>query len=80
MAPAADVSWQTHYGQTVKIGDLVALRGLTNPDAKGRIVAAASDGRPECVLGDDLRARSPRVTVDAKNLLALLAPGEEVNP
>lgn len=75
MAQAAAVSWQTHYGETVTIGDLVALCGLSNRDAKGRIIAAADKGRVECVLGDDPHAKSPRLTVDAENLLALLVRG-----
>jgi hypothetical protein len=73
--PAADPKWSTCHGdQDAEIGDLVALSLLDNPDARGRIVAAAKDGRPECVLGDfdDPKRRRQRVAVDAHQLLMVL--------
>lgn len=73
--PAADAKWPTCHGdQDAEIGDLVALSLLDNPDARGRIVAAAKDGRPECVLGDfdDPKKRRPRMAVDAHQLLMVL--------
>jgi cell shape-determining protein MreC len=40
---AAAVSWQTRQGETVTIGDLVALSGLANRNAKGLIVGVTAE-------------------------------------
>lgn len=76
---AAAVSWQTRQGETVTIGDLVALSGLANRDAKGLIVGVTAEGLPECVLGDFKEppgSRShPVLCVAEGNLVALLRPG-----
>jgi hypothetical protein len=42
--------WTTASGETVTVGDQVALRLLEHPDAIGRIMAETPDGRIECVL------------------------------
>ena len=73
---AAAVSWRTTLGEPVGIGDLVALRGLNNPDAMGLIVDATNEGAPVCVLGGFEEAPGsrlhPRVCVVEDNLRALL--------
>lgn len=78
-ALVADTSWPTCYGKRdARVGDLVALSLLNNPDARGRIVGAADDGRPECVLGDfdDPNGRRPRLAVDAEQLLMVIRQAE----
>jgi len=78
-APVADASWPTCYGMwDARVGDLVALSLLNSPDARGRIVGAADDGRPECVLGDfdDPNGRRPRLAVDAEQLLMVIRQAE----
>jgi hypothetical protein len=70
----AVASWKTRQGEEVTIGDVVALSVLSSPDAKGKIVGAASDGLVECVLGDheDPHGRRPRLRVEADNILMLV--------
>ena len=62
-------------GELVSIGDVVALRGLDNPDAMGLIVGTSEDGSPQCVLGGfgGPPGRShPSQRVKEDNLAALL--------
>lgn len=70
-------SWRTRQGERVTIGDVVALSVLSFPDAVGRIVGVASDGRIECTLGDhdDPHGKRPRLRVEADNLLMLIRKG-----
>jgi hypothetical protein len=80
VSSTADTSWPTCYGKRdARVGDLVALSLLNNPDARGRIVGAADDGRPECVLGDfdDPDGRRPRLAVDPGQLLMVIRQAEE---
>ncbi len=82
-APVADVSWPTCYRKRdARVGGLVALSLLNSPDARGRIVGAAEDGRPECVLGDfdDPNGRRPRLAVDAEQLLMVIRQAEGAIP
>lgn len=73
------MNWLTRQGDEVTVGDLVALSVLSFPDAKGRILGAAGDGRIVCVLGDndDPHGTRPRLAVEEDNLVMLLRKAGE---
>ncbi|HEX6686827.1 MAG TPA: hypothetical protein VF062_28940 [Candidatus Limnocylindrales bacterium] len=69
--------WQTHQGDNVTTGDVVALGILGNPDAVGLIVGPGTKGRVECLLGDhdNPHGERPTLQVEAYQLRMLLRKG-----
>ena len=62
--------WTTRADELVGVGDLVALSVLAHPDAVGRIVGAADDGKVQCLLVRGSNAKAGTVVrLDTDQLL-----------